>query len=67
MLTKFKDTKRKRSTYVGNMADLLCLIRDTKQELIAKHGVEEGTERFGKLKAKDVLDRYAVSSDEDVH
>ena len=67
MFSKFPDRNNRRFLYLGNMSDLLRLVHDTKQGLIAKYGVEEGTERFGKLRAKDVLDKNAILSDGDVH
>ena len=67
MIAKFPDSKKNRLTYVGNMSDLLQIVRDTKQDLIAQHGVEEGTERFGKLRAKDVLDRYSITAGAEIH
>lgn len=50
----------KRTLYLGNMMDMLQLVNDTKIALIAQYGVEEGTDRFNRMSAKDVLDRNSI-------
>ena len=54
------------TNYVGNMSDLLQIIHDTKKVMIERHGHEEGLKAFEQLRAKDVLDHYAVDVSEDV-
>jgi len=68
MMIKSKDPKNpNRTLFVGNMADLLLIVHDAKQQMIAEHGVEEGTELFGKLKAKEVLEQYCVDAGSSIH
>jgi len=58
MISKHTDKQKPtRTTYVGNMLDLLHIVHETKQEMISRYGLERGQQEFAKLKAKDVLDR----------
>lgn len=49
-----------RTIYVGNMLDILGIVRDTKQAMLAQYGPVRGPLEFAKLRAKDVLGQYAV-------
>lgn len=61
MILKYaNERKPNRTTYVGNMLDLLHIVHETKQEMIDQYGPERGQQEFAKLKAKDVLDKYAT-------
>ena len=61
MILKYaNERKPNRTTYVGNMLDLLHIVSETKQEMIEQYGLERGQQEFAKLKAKDVLDKYAT-------
>lgn len=51
-----------RTTYVGNMLDLLGIVRETKQAMVAQYGPEQGPLEFAKLRAKDVLERHAAQA-----
>lgn len=62
---KKKDDKG--TQYVTNMADLLQIIHDTKKVMVERHGPEEGIKAFERLKAKDVLDHYALDAGETLH
>lgn len=62
MICKYTNGKTPtRTTYVGNMLDLLHIVSETRKELVAQYGQERGQQEFAKLKAKDVLDRYATA------
>lgn len=61
MILKYaNERKTNRTTYVGNMRDLLHIVHETKQEMISQYGPERGQQEFAKLKTKDVLNKYAT-------
>jgi len=61
MLCKYAHPQNpSRTMYVGNLSELLRVIGEIRKEMIARHGQDQGQQEFGKLKAKDLLDMYAV-------
>jgi hypothetical protein len=66
MLIKSKSPDGK-TRFVGNMADILFVVQDCKQQMIDRHGPEGGLQAFRQLKAKDVLDRYAIDAGSAIH
>lgn len=68
MIVKKRDKDNPSVTrYVGNMADLLQIIHDTKKVMVERHGPEEGVKVFEQMKAAEVLDHYAIEASEEIH